>query len=541
MSGTWSRAPIPVRQICSFTNAIGEPVALDTPPAGAALTHYHDPDRARAWFAYAKLTASAWASLDDSNFRTQMTVYVNIGRAIMNGYNALNIPWHTDPEARRLWREYLSGPATPTTARILETEFGQRGFYGGADDWFRSNEAHPRMSQGSIPRITRASFLSLYPRRADADLHPLQLCLPPMPRTVPLNAAGEEVRAPGLFDDPDVVRQIELERFADWANAWPDFGTFASEYMGQDFCVNSQTGVRVSQDFLRDEQRAVMQSIEQGGPLTWMQPAPNWKYMSFNTAIAPFGRDIDPRIPLKCSPALVWFFPWLLAWADSVAARTPQDIIVCSRAYVVWRNAQQVLSMGGPEAFLRAAAGSAPDLYAQMNRESPIATAAQGVIGAVGGALSAPTFGISALVAGAAIGTIGILNGVGAFDQGVQNRGRDDLGRYKPSFERGWLSGNPFLNIAPASQLLADAPAPAVRPRDDTAHLFTLRPSDAMNWAAIMATMRPDQLMYVAPDLQIRGFGSRSDTPPGDGFPWVPIAIGAGVLYLGYRLFFTQR
>src|SRR5579859_2301052 len=106
--------PIPVTPIAS-----PEGDTMNTGTASQPITHWMDSQLAHAWIVEASRVAGL-ASVAAIGNGDPPVSYVNeagydvgpIDRclsAILRAYNAMNIPWYMDPEARRLWRLYISG------------------------------------------------------------------------------------------------------------------------------------------------------------------------------------------------------------------------------------------------------------------------------------------------------------------------------------------------------------------------------------------------------------------------------------------------
>lgn len=500
------RDPILFR-VCALTDALGAPITLPAPPAGLTFQQWWDPELARGWFRYAQDLVDRMPSIDGADLPLQLTYMNNIGRSLMNGYNALNIPWNTDADARRLFRQYMSGPPQPPTISLLTTEFGKRANYGGSG-WFQPNQKWPRASNGSIPRVAADHFYRYFGNREEASNHPLNIVLPFMPEIARLGDGGGEVPEPGIFDDPEAFRQSALPGSINWANAWPAQTSISYLSLGQ----------------CRD--------IRTGGACTG-----TWYDFRFDEPSA-FG-FLNPQVSLDVAPALVWFWPWLSEWVRSAVARTPEEIVGCARSYVIYRNNQQIESFRSVDAFLREVSSAPGSLLEQIRSSDSVgadifATSAL----ALGAAFGTVTFGISTLVGGAAAAVSKVMQSAGAFDQGIRERGRDDLGRYKPFFERAWLAGNPtdagdnpgaILRVPAVPGGLAPMPPPPT-------------PGSHSSYDDLLVANTPEAQIELDAVNHLAGIVPGYGVTP-TGFNWaipVTLAIGAVLVYAGYTLFFSQ-
>ena len=459
---------------CTIYDALGFPAQVPDLPEGLRIAHWVAVREANAWFRYARRLAldpermraaasgTGWAASD----------YVAaIGKAIMQGYNALNIVWYNDPDARRLFRERFAGlPYAPAGTQYAGAgnvaEFGKLRNYN--DDWYKPNEEFPvgKDFTGQVPAEARAAFLRLYPRQDLAARHPNQVVLPVLPVIIPANAQHLDTDPPGIltyeFEGTDHKfamgafhgsqamggvfgglvgapdNENTLPGIRDWQNAFPDrvalgegqWGALGDYY---DASSGQRTGGVAS---ILDEATGARRAM------------PGWNSVGFDVATPmPFGGEFDATKPLKLAPPLRAVYGWLRDWAIMMDDRNPLSVVVCSRVYTAWRNAQVAKTLGdNPTTWFDEVSSTASDVMRQIQGESAVANTVAGLATAIGAGVSAAlpmTGGIPALIGGAISTVTLVANKSGMFSSGVQNRGRDDLGRYKPQFERGWLSGDP--------------------------------------------------------------------------------------------------
>ena len=442
------------------------------------VLHWADPDLAAAWFRRASQLANDTAriaALDkplesaDAQLGLQQTRFMQlIVEALASGYNALNIPWYNHPTARALWREWWAGPvggAGPQNSNTQTNEYRERPdwndawYKGQKSDWLFPVGAQLALAAGAgastlgvthftgrLPSQAEANFRRLYPRRSYANGHPVEI----------IQRAGLTLGLP--VDEPARENaQIVYER--DVINLPFAVGQYSSGTLPDGTAVNGwlcppptdifKCGGGEATEYCRLGDR----SCNSGQPLAGA--VFDWRAFWFDGAVELFGTEVDPRVKLSTAVPLRDHLPWLQAWATAAAAESPQQIILSARAWVWEVNAtwQMVL---GEETFLSKLAENPARLREQVRRPDPTATAVAGGVAVVGAAFGAVTFGISALIGGAVSTVISLADAFNA--HATSGVGKDDLNRYKPVYERGWLSGDPSNAHAMPVYSVADPP-----------------------------------------------------------------------------------
>lgn len=523
---------------CPMVDSLGNPIQLDAPPAGAAFYHWADLPKATGWFRQASLMLTQLNDVNGRSFQEQKQWMMGLLTSLMNGYNALNIPWATDPEARRLYRQYLAGRPDTDTVSARESDFGDAQPYGGTG-WYQGLIRDPRESSGSIIQATKQLFHQYYPGHDVQGHHPLEYNLYLTPTIVAIQPRGQRVPGPTFGENEDVYAQNLLVTTRDWANA----AVWSGVPLGGATCVDIRDG------------------LNHCGPYSSQR---SWFDFKFDTAIDLF----NDGTPLIIQPPLVYFYPWLSEWIRSVNDRGTREIVSCARAYAIWRNREEVHSLGDPSGpfFAQTVAGTQSNVTAQLGQQSPAASIAAATVAAVGAAFTGVTFGISALIGGVAAATITVANSLGAFHGDIVGHGRNDLGWYKPVFERAWLSGDPSARKPdgtpdPASgipqQVVPDPPAafvPGNNGYQDLGFGFanqnqaTIADLAAQQSGVGMATTAQQHAAVsdiegYAVDTTDHGMSRSPQRALGEAPAWQTpvlivggIAIAAGLLYAGYRL-----
>src|SRR6185295_11033048 len=139
---------------------------------GGTLFQWADPVRAYGWFRYAQqllndqarlaaLDAPVNTSDKDANRKQasdQLHYVAEVLGAIMRGYNLLNILWWNDPDARRLYRSYVSGAPLTAGASAANIYAEQNDYH---PQWYTASNALPfARSGGSILQNVASKALS---------------------------------------------------------------------------------------------------------------------------------------------------------------------------------------------------------------------------------------------------------------------------------------------------------------------------------------------------------------------------------------------
>jgi hypothetical protein len=137
---------------------------------------------------------------------------------------------------------------------------------------------------------------------------------------------------------------------------------------------------------------------------------------------------------------------------QSLRSRTPQQIVLGARFYTAYINNQIAGNVGGQaEVFSRIVqniatlnqpgTAAASQFLAAGALAASIAGAVTSIAAGVAGATATAIPAVGAIIGGAIVAVTAI--GTALLSPDTSSLKRDDLGRFKPVFERGWLSGNP--------------------------------------------------------------------------------------------------
>lgn len=493
------------------------------PPDAPAIFAWADVPLAQGWIARGQALLNDYGRLNPLNdvagmgdaLSVRQTEFVfDVAEAVANAYNALNICWHNDPAARRVYRAWFSGP--PTLSNRQYALFGAYPNYG--DSWYTA-QLDGRVADLPVLGQSRAASLGRLARDA---IELFQAFAP--------TAVGGDVRRRTLelFMDVGFTLTVPVNRAGGLLRDAPDPRTasllvaYDAAVMNAPFVFGSNGRCPTLPAFptcLADAPRGV-------GVLPGTRERvsyPDWRVFYFDAAFA--------AVPLKVAPPLASYLGYLAALLDVLASRPPEQIILESRAYVIYQNAQMVAASGGVAASAIAAAAQTNATAESGRHQTDVgvqtaATSVTALLTVTGGALAAT--GIGALP-GAVLGVIG---GAVALGNTLYQRlhetapplYKDDLGRWKPLLERGWLAGDPSdgsVNNRPDMVELRDPPG-WTRPRS-----FTL--STILAGLGLTTTPSETPGTTPAPDA----------TAPGS-IPW-PVWAAGGLIAGGVAYSLAQK
>jgi hypothetical protein len=385
---------------------------------------------AAAWFGEAARRATAArqalsqnnAAGDDAAVAAMLSVL----EAIAFGFNACNILWWNEPTSRALFWKYISGPpqARGGTGNVLPSEYER--FVNFSDNWYGNpNQDFPGNNGSIISR--QASRLWNGPLGRSA--HPMQFV-----QTFGLWLQPTVDYAPQAGCNYQIADQIENVSAFDGFFDGRFNHCFHSRPQGK--CV-TMTGADCNSDAGASMGQA--------------------RQMWFDESVPGFG----DAAPLQFSPPPMYYLPWLEEWTAMLSVTRPVDLIARARAYVVYVNSQQAIFAGGTQQFIQSVISGSSTIQSEISNGSTqtALNAGAAAAAAIGGALATPTFGISALVGGATALVLHLMTAIvqSPIPPGV---GRDDLGRYKPVLEPGWLGGNPGIptQIGQPTIMIPDPP-----------------------------------------------------------------------------------
>lgn len=472
--------------------------------------------------------------------------------ALMNFYNALNVPWYVHPEARNIYRQFMAGPPYYGLRGGFASKFSDTSNYSyyekahpgdwrwgwfrplAPGDWTRrphelaGGYVYPLSSgapatpgsaevgdtfRGIIPQYGRKLFLDNYPHGRPVALgHPsafipwIDLDLMPVAGENSLaRVAYQQNVYNAVYPIPPVLLGNQAPTNASHADA--------SASSGMTNCL----------------------LVPSGAPCGGNKTA--WNAFQFEVgAASPTGDWFGANALMMATPAQS-YLAWADAWIAAITDETIDDIIVDVHAYVAYVNKMQNDQSAN---FVQDALTKDASHVAVEHGRDPIMEAVGAGVAGVGGALAPFTFGVSAIIGGA----VGLFTTMldATLPKPDPNGMRDDLGRLKPTFERAWLGGNPRSGANEDSPQFTVPDAPTLRPRPP--------PLTGVNWDAVANyTAQLGSLGITVPVAQV-GVGDRTSGANGElatdtvsepaGHPILGAAIGLA-LGLGIGYAFMER
>lgn len=495
----------------TLTPPNGRPV----PYSATEMPQYLDAPLAGGWFRYARDLAhddALLARLETASAVEQAKYFFDILSALANGYNALNILWYNHPQARAIYRSRIAGNPQGREQVQLDAQFSngtfnyREGWYGAAYPWPQIPNAEQQRRDADsgnspltgLPLAARTVFDRYYASEAGALIQWVQLC--------------------GLYVDT-IDREIANPRDV------PDGVNYAENVRNRAFAMLPSRGGEIlwtdgpEQDpYLRFGDEAVVQerfkrAVMFGGVGYDALPMPptgvfidptNGNRLSIEVAnMRAFAYDERlsiVRVPLKVSNALIEYLGWLREWTTACVAQSPTEIAIASRYYVTWQNGETARGMSG---IVNEIVNRDAEIARDRSTPDPVATAVFRSMAAV-----APVFATAGpwgaaiglgITAAAAIGQV-ITSIVGS---GVSaRRKRNDLGEFKPVFQRAAASGSLLHNRPPVLQI--PAPPGWRRPADAADRLRRMN----LTCAQWFAMDRPAQVAALTPVLDGEDFNA---------------------------------
>jgi hypothetical protein len=397
--------------------------------------------------------------------------------AIMQVYNALNIPWYMDPEARRLWRLYISGQPSILLGTSPDVAlYGQQDY---SSAWATNSStisywptAWVENSVGSDNQWPRGlgpavatgdpSTGGIAPLAAGDVSIGLQMLAAQTsqfrgqpfgsirltPTAWPFIQIPPAIYVPGVSatDDRNPAYYQTVENTVITAKFPPFAGFLDARLLGGGHYDPSDNFLEIPSATWKSvlspttNLSNTASSLREAGESDLILPgvgtASDWRWYTVDSPDIGYNRMSVP---------LVYYTNWLADWTASLAARAPADVVSAARVYTAYTVAKQSIAWfpGNPNQLFSSAGMSDATLAQQQASSSTTKIAVQAaaqLVGIVGAALSSVTYGISGLVGAAIAGGLMIASA----EITSPTRGyRDDLGRFKPVIDRGWLAGNP--------------------------------------------------------------------------------------------------
>jgi len=380
------------------------------------------------------------------------TWLANMLGAIANYYNALNLPWSSDPQGRGLYRKFFSGnPGRFNAERPQDSdEFNPDQDYNA--QWYTANAAkYPiinrhdafasRDAVGLLPTALVNAFKGRNPGAAATHALEyrrtagLQLVQAPSPAA---NTRGWPLSSADKTNDPVFAPQIANWAFVDVLpsdavgaayrtasmqiqtaqfNPWWEI-PFATNFdCAPDAAARHAAGLDATQcdggHFGQNDSQTIASSY------AWAVPG------------------IVADTSLAAASPLVQYLAWVRQWAETIISRDPHQVIIDTRKYAVFVNT--VLSSQYNNMLFEAAGTSISEAARQQHQGDPNIAMAASAIAAIGAALSTATYGISAII-GAVVGA-GMMIADTVMEHQTHGLHKDDMGQWKPAFLRGWLGG----------------------------------------------------------------------------------------------------
>jgi len=393
-------------------------------------------------------------------YEEQVKFVREVFQAIANYYNALNIPWSNDPEARRLYRKWLAGTGGTGSEHNQAVDWNGGNWY--SNRMIEKNVSNypfvtnpPSPSQGILVRRARRFHEVMQPgvKTHFRQLAGVRMTGPDSdwnnPRRSPYvfaqQATNEAFAYPNGLGDAFLPKSaangIIEEGVGGWLPRAPDRGRMYGAKSGWERRPRVE---RLQQDRVNE--------IQDG------QWANDWRTYGHTSY---FGIDN----PQQAAAPLRDYLDWAREWVDAISSRQPSQVLRDSRSSVLRYNLRWVNQLGGIDRFANTIAGQ----NAAIDRELRSGTTTE-VVGAVTGGLVRslgsviPGVGpqLANLVGGASDAIFAIFGAL-IEDGSITSFGRDDLGNFKPVMERSFLKGDINSREAPPQ-----VPAPPWFCRDES-------------------------------------------------------------------------
>lgn len=432
--------------------------------ASGSIDHFADKEVASRWAKYAKaLTSDAVkiSALDKINpkngsfwqFTAQAWFVHDCFNAIAQFYNALNIPWHTDPTARDMYRLYLAGSAGGDRNFFTkDLDHNENGWYH-KGHW--TDENHPirlrarlmpdkdERSLGLIPRSVREAFNRIGPFPA-MGLEGESNTKRPIDFRVTAGLTTWDLAFKSSFEDRIVAKgNVPIDYSNDLYNRAfvnPASMDWARMPDGSEAAVVLQ-GAKTNEELIRLLAGTFISDLSVRlltYPYLLTGYICDWR--AFSWSQNPFGNIVVGYPPWQCTAPLRSYLNWAIDWAASIASRSPEDVLSKSRANVIATNWGWTRSLGSEFAEIAATATSRAETE---GKGSDLLQAVASIGGEVGASIPNPK---AQLIAGAVSSVLSLVNKFIRFSP-PKSTARDDLGRWKPIIERAYLGGDPLSDV----------------------------------------------------------------------------------------------
>lgn len=458
----------------SLQDAYGNHLPVYPLQYGSLLEQWADPTRSVGWIREANRLLrdnARIASLDAPVNRQDRTANANqanaqyqyvreIVTAIAHVYNLLNLVWWNDPDARRLYRQYIAGP--PAIENIGSTNTPNRSVFEQIPDynpnWYTKDYSFPTanyLSNGwgqlQSNALRQADHAGAKPGTRFA-ISALILMAP----TTALNPGQAVEMASAVYNTPMVRMKyaqscsFPLSAADSSVGSGGNFSGFGGRLgsVAQQAATQPATLVSFPWDLQCQETSTSYTAYSSDGygnsPHAIMPDGTELPKGFDDWRAAYYGPMYNGWTGTVVTAPLRDYLVWLQAWAASLAARTLPQIIQDTRAFTVYQNSMTIKYNGTTvQQAIASIVNTNADIEAQKHARSAEATVTSGfLLGAAGVASSVPGAGtVAAVILGAAAAVVSVVDML--ITKGTKGHGRDDLGRYKLQLERAWLSGDP--------------------------------------------------------------------------------------------------
>lgn len=411
---------------------------------GAFLYQWCDLQLAAAWFRFGRALlneATLWRNaltFDPIADAGHVARLLNLAmQSLTTACNALNIQWHTLPNLRAVYREYFAGrpDGYPNEAAMRGPLFGKVLNY--ANDWWKgaSNDGPRCVGLSENRGILARRAVELTRRYTNNPNATTILSLDFVPRVAPY-ARNEQESLAGLTDITAENLVNTLPQSLRW---WP---------MGE--CKMLREPARNAAGYI-DAWASCPALVQPPGTPSDDDFSFGWS-RDRNGRVRWTGDLLEPTRVCYLPPDE--FLPFCRAMfsamdRETVSGTRMEQAVLNARTFVTQYNLDAMIANGGLDAWLNEVGNRDPDIRRAMTAPTPAVTASLLALDAVKPAItlavSAAATPLGGAIAGLAIGAISTIVRFGDLlsIKAPTGVGRDDLGRYKPIFERGWLGGDP--------------------------------------------------------------------------------------------------
>lgn len=421
-----------------------------------SVKHFADVQVASMWAQYANALANdpvkleVLDSVDPASgqqglafFLAQHDYVFDCFHSIAQFFNSLNIPWYTHPQSRDLYRKWMAGRLSGGDSVL----FNQRSDYN-EDHWFTkthwTDERNPLRLRpllkspvaddryGIIPRLARDAWNRFGSKPGENERFPIDFKIR---AGIGLNKLDGNWRVddadPPIDYQDNVINEAFVIPFALDFNAIIQTGRKN---------VASLPESEIVRRLLKFKNYVPAIDVDSGGVVGGSTGFRVGKISDWRT-YAWDDRVHFAVVPWQVATPLRVYLEWAAEWARMLASTTPETVLTDSRVSVVRTNWQWTEALG-PDGFNRAAATSETRADRE-GRGSDVLTAVSALTDAASGTIPV----VGNIIGGVVSGGLSLINQF-VRSGSPRSTARDDLGRWKPRFERAYLGGDPLSTVA---------------------------------------------------------------------------------------------